>query len=243
MEILRPIPGRRTPSKPTGRGGAPGPAIPKTPPRSTPVQDRYAHQPPPAAASSHSFPDRAATAVESPAAILRASASSPARVSRPRPGCLHVFSIECGCPVSISYSTQPNAKMSVRGPPSALSPVQVTCRQPFRESHLPWSAPSTWLANSKDLETAPFSEVGVSNALANPKSEHFHFAARHDFHVGGLQVAMDDTLSCAASSASQICMAIAEASSSGSAPRFRMTSARVSPSTNSRTRKRVGPLC
>ena len=83
------------------------------------------------------------------------------------------------------------------------------------------------------------SGASVSRAFANPKSSTFTVPSSLDLDIGGLQIAVDDTGSCAASRASAICLAMGNASSTGIGP-WAIRSARVGPSISSST-KRLRP--
>ena len=141
-----------------------------------------------------------------------------------------VFALERRRPGQHLVEHEPNAQMSARLSTLALGLLRAhVCGS--AEDH-----PARVVAG--DVSVGECRDVAASRRrrlerLRQAEVEHLHGAVGPHLDVGGLQVAMDDALSCAASSASAICRAIGSASSSGIGPRDR--SASVSPSTSSMT--------
>ena len=77
-----------------------------------------------------------------------------------------------------------------------------------------------WVASIESVgDVVAFAQLaGGIECLRQTEVEHLDRAVRSHLDVGGLQITMNDSLSCAASSASAICLAIGRASSSGNAP-------------------------
>ena len=107
-------------------------------------------------------------------------------------------------PVSISYSTHPNAKMSVR-----LSTVRPFACSGDMYAAVPRITPAFVAAmlSVGDCERLAF-DGSVSNAFASPKSSTFTFPSGVIFTLAGFRSRWMIPFSCAASSASQICFAI-----------------------------------
>ena len=118
-------------------------------------------------------------------------------------------------PVSISNSTTPNAQMSARLSDSSAARLLGRHVGGGAENHAA-CASSRARDGRRHATRSATTGVEVSIALARPKSSTFTRAVRRrSFDVRGLEVAMDDPCSWAASSASAICLAIGSASSSG----------------------------
>ena len=136
------------------------------------------------------------------------------------------------CPVSISYSTTPKAQMSARlstGLPRACSGAMYAA--------VPSTVPARVTCSRVTVgECSGLPAGGVSSVpLARPKSSTFTVPSGLILMLPGLRSRCTMPFSCAASSASAICRAMPNASSSGSGPCL-SRSASVGPSTSSITR-------
>ena len=136
-------------------------------------------------------------------------------------------------PVSISYSTQPNAQMSLR-----LSTALPRACSGLMYAAVPSSTPTpVIIAGDVIVGDAVASMVRAdvgSSAFARPKSSTFTVPSGRTFTLAGFRSRWMMPCSCAASSASAICLAIGNASSTGIGP-CAMRSASVGPSTSSMT--------
>ena len=145
-------------------------------------------------------------------------------------------------PVSISYSTQPNAQRSVRsstGLPRACSGLMYAT-VPRMMPDCVTTGDAT--VGSSDMPGAVDPLVTPASAsLARPKSSTFTVPSVRSFTLAGLRSRCTMPCACAASSASAICRAMGSASSSGTGP-CAIRSASVGPSTSSITSARVAPL-
>ena len=144
-----------------------------------------------------------------------------------------VWPVNVGCPASISNSTHPKAQMSARlstGFPRACS-GDMYAAVPMITPICVAAAVSVgdWLGSPSGLG---------SSAFANPKSSTLTVPSSRTLMFAGLRSRWITPASCAASSASAICLPIGSASSSGIGP-FEIRSARVGPSTSSSTSARV----
>ena len=138
-------------------------------------------------------------------------------------------------PVNISKSTTPNAQMSAR-----LSTVEPRACSGDIYAAVPMITPIC-VAMAVSVGDSKKSPAGDgSSAFANPKSSTLTVPSSLTLMLAGLRSRWMTPASCAASSASAICLAMGRASSSGIGPRL-MRSARVGPSTSSRTSARVSP--
>ena len=146
-----------------------------------------------------------------------------------------------GVPVSISYSTHPNAQMSLR-----WSTRGACCLLGAHVRRRPEDAPvpsrgrrgdGRRLRDDRGLPSAG------SSALARPKSRTFTVPSGRTLTLAGFKSRCTMLLSCAASSASAICLRYRRAlRSSGTGPSA-IRSASVGPSTSSITRHGCHPRC
>ncbi len=142
-------------------------------------------------------------------------------------------------PVSISNSTQPNAQTSLR----------LSAARPFACSGLMYAAvpritPACVAANVKvgecDNPPGATDPPDAASNFASPKSSTFTCPSCVSMMLAGFRSRWMIPLSCAASSASTICRAVASASSMDSGPAA-SRSASDCPSTSSSTRNREPP--
>ena len=147
--------------------------------------------------------------------------------------CATVSPVNSRCPVSISNSTTPKDQMSLR-----LSAVRPAACSGDIYAAVPMIMPIC-VAAAVSVGDCDGSLAGVgSSALAKPKSNTLTVPSSRTLMFAGLRSRWITPASWAASSASAICLAIGSASSSGIGP-FEIRSARVGPSTSSRTSARV----
>ena len=112
--------------------------------------------------------------------------------------------------MSISYSTQPNAQMSARlstGLPRACSGLMYAAVP--RICPTPVIIASVVIAGDWDNPTAP-GAAGASANFARPKSSTFTVPSGRTLMLAGFRSRWMTPFSCAASSASAICRAIAQ---------------------------------
>ena len=141
-----------------------------------------------------------------------------------------------GAPVSISYSTQPNIQMSARGSsrcPRVCSGLMYATVPRIVCSRVVPIVAALDARTSVDGSSPP--------AVARPKSSTFTTPSGVILMLAGLRSLWTMPLSCAASSASAICRAMARLSGTGIGPSA-MRWASVGPSTSSSTRARTPPL-
>ena len=136
-------------------------------------------------------------------------------------------------PTSISKRTQPNAQMSLR-----LSTVLPRACSGLMYAAVPRIIPACVIAGVVIVGACDIpGDIALvgSSAFAKPKSSTFTVPSGRTFTLAGLRSRWMMPCSCAASSASAICLAMGSASSMGIAP-CAMRSASVGPSTSSMTR-------
>ena len=123
------------------------------------------------------------------------------------------------CPVSISYSTTPNAQMSARW--STALPLRLLGRHVGRgaEDHARLRHRGRVIVGECSTSAFDARRAAGSIALARPKSSTFTVPSARTLMFAGLRSRWMMPCSCAASSASAICRAIGSASSSGIGPR------------------------
>ena len=135
-------------------------------------------------------------------------------------------------PVSSSYSTQPNAQMSVALVHRlARAPARDSCTPPCPESLRASSPPCSASVNWRDRRC----RVALER-LRQAEVQHLHLAFGRHLHVGGLQVAVNDAFLVRGFQRLGDLLAIVRASSIGTAPSRLTRSASVSPDTSSITR-------
>ena len=174
---------------------------------------------------------------EAPAACPRAARPTPVRDRESGRTSVEVSPANA-CTVSISNSTQPNAQMSARlstGLPRACSgpyrrPCRGSCRLRDRGA----------VSVGDGLSAGAVGRLSVRPPLAKPKSSTFTVPSGRTLMLAGFRSRWMMPCSCAASSASAICLAIGSASSTGMAPRA-IRSASVGPSTSSMHQRRDTP--